>query len=243
MSASSPGSRPRIMLVHALKEAVGPIHDAFASEWPQARAYDLLDTSLSDDLAADGAITHGMVERFRAIGRYAADTGSSGGGTDAILFTCSAFGAAIDAVKADLAIPVLKPNEAAFAEALALGPRIALVVTFPPALSAMSADMKQVAEETGSDLHLEGYVVEGALDALKRGDTERHDALIAAAVSTLPQGDAVVLGHFSMARAAPTAARRTGVPVLTTPASAVSRLRTLLAPRGSVEDTRGRVRD
>jgi Asp/Glu/hydantoin racemase len=223
-------SDPRIMLIHALREAVAPIHAAFKADWPAARIYDVLDTSLSDDLAADGTITPRMIERFRALGGYATGAGSRADGTDAILFTCSAFGAAIDAVKADLAIPVLKPNEAAFRQALEHGPRIALIVTFPPALPAMTEDMRQMADTTGSDLKLEGRIVEGALDALKAGDADRHDALIADAVRRLPPVDAVVLGHFSMARAGGAASRATTTPVITTPGSAVSLLRSLLAP-------------
>ena len=53
----------------------------------------LLDDSLSADLARDGRLKDAMTERFRALGRYAAATGA-----DAILFTCSAFGPCIEAV-------------------------------------------------------------------------------------------------------------------------------------------------
>jgi len=230
---------PRIMLIHALREAVQPVHDAFAAAWPEAKAYDLLDTSLSDDLSADGGLTERMIARFRTLGRYAADAGSAAGGTDAILFTCSAFGPAIEAVKADLGIPVLKPNEAAFAEALRLGPKIALVVSFQPALALMAAELRAMAQEAGRDLRLEVQVVPDALAALKAGDGDRHDALIAGAVRALPSVDAVVLGHFSMARAAAQVAATTAAPVLTTPTSAVSLLRRLLtAPPSSTGPSR-----
>jgi hypothetical protein len=45
----------------------------------------LLDDSLSADLARDGRLTFAMTERFRAIGSYVTSTGA-----DAMLFTCSA---------------------------------------------------------------------------------------------------------------------------------------------------------
>ena len=55
----------------------------------------LLDDSLSADLAraAAGSTTR-MTARFLALAAYAIDTGAQ-----AILFTCSAFGPCIDAVK------------------------------------------------------------------------------------------------------------------------------------------------
>src|SRR5260370_39230335 len=106
----------RITLIPALKHSIVPIEASFAKLWPEARLMNLLDDSLSADLARDGALTEAMTERFLKLGRYAADTGS-----DAILFTCSAFGPCIEAVaRAHAPMPVLQADEAMVAEA---GPR------------------------------------------------------------------------------------------------------------------------
>ena len=95
----------RITLVHALKHSIVPIEASFSRLWPDARLMNLLDDSLSADLARDGRLTDAMTERFLRLGRYAAGTGS-----DAILFTCSAFGPCIEAVaRAHAPMPVLKP--------------------------------------------------------------------------------------------------------------------------------------
>ena len=83
----------RITLIHALKHSIVPIEASFARLWPEARLMNLVDDSLSADLARDGGLTAAMTERFLQLGRYAAGTGS-----DAILFTCSAFGPCIEAV-------------------------------------------------------------------------------------------------------------------------------------------------
>ena len=116
----------RIALIHALAHSPPPIEAAFARLWPEVRRTNLLDDSLSADLARDGALTPAMTERFLTLARYAANTGA-----DAILFTCSAFGPCIEACAEALApMPVLKPNEAMIEEALALaGPtgRIGLI--------------------------------------------------------------------------------------------------------------------
>ena len=107
---------PRIALIHALKHSPPPIEAAFAASWPQVQLMNLLDDSLSADLARDGALTPAMTQRFVQLGRYAAATGA-----DAILFTCSAFGPCIEAVARDQKIPVLKPNEAMIEEAAVSG--------------------------------------------------------------------------------------------------------------------------
>ncbi len=97
-----------IALIHALSHSRSPIETAFAELWPEAELSTLLDDSLSADLAKVGAIDGRMTDRFLTLGRYAAAIGS-----DAILFTCSAFGPCIEAVRNDLArLPVRSPYEA-----------------------------------------------------------------------------------------------------------------------------------
>ena len=218
----------RIALIHALADSVDPIHAAFGRHWPDAVTFDLLDTALSADLAAAGQLTPAIHDRFGVLGRYAAATEGIGGMTRAILFTCSAFGPAIDAVKAALPIPVLKPNEAAFAAALRRGKRIGLLVTFGPSLPALSAELKQMAAETGQRLDLEAGLVPDALAALKAGDARQHDRLIAEAAQRLPPLDALILGQFSMARAASAVASSLDCPVITTPDAAVLALKSVL---------------
>lgn len=62
---------PRIALIHVLEEPVAPIRQAFAHSWPQARTADLLDASLSADLATEGRLGDAMIQRFITLGRYA----------------------------------------------------------------------------------------------------------------------------------------------------------------------------
>src|SRR6266446_8035658 len=151
----------RITLVHALKHSIVPIEASFARLWPEARLMNLLDDSLSADLARDGKLTDAMSERFLLLGRYAASTGA-----DAILFTCSAFGPCIEAVaRAQAPMPVLKPNEAmieqAVAQATGQARRIGLLSTFAPTLASMPAEFPAAVE-------LAPKLVEGALAALDR---------------------------------------------------------------------------
>jgi Asp/Glu/hydantoin racemase len=216
---------PRIALLHALEESVLPARAAFASHWPQAKAFDLLDTSLATDLAARGSLDQAMTERFLTLGRYAAASEGAAGPAKAILFTCSAFGPAIDAVKRALPIPVLRPNESAFAEALALGGRIGLIVTFAPSLPSLTQELNEMA---GKPVDVTGIVVEGALAALKAGDGETHDRLAAEAAARLTGIDTLILGQFSLARARPAIEAATGLRVVTTPEAAIRGLKRAL---------------
>jgi hypothetical protein len=65
--------------------------------------------------------------------------------------------------------------------------------------------------------------------ALKAGDGAEHDRLIADAAPRFAGCDAVMLAHFSTARAAPGVSTVINCPVLTSPGSAVAKLKTRLA--------------
>lgn len=212
---------PRIALIHATAVAIDPICDTFKRLWPRAQVSNLLDDSLSRDLAAAGSLEQKMIERFCTLARY-----SEGCGADAILFTCSAFGPAIDAVAAEHApLPVHKPNTAMIAQAVAAAGagRIALLASFAPTLSSMTPEFPDPAQVLP-------LYCEGALDALSRGDADRHDAIVAHVANGVPEDCTVVaLAQFSLARAADCIAPRAGRTVLTTPDCAVLALRRAIA--------------
>ena len=212
----------RIALIHALAHSVAPINDEFARAWPDAQRMNLLDDSLSADLAQRGqGLDAAMHLRFEALAAYAVGTGAQ-----AILFTCSAFGPCIEAVARRYAdIPVLKPNEAMVQEAAAHGGRVGLIASFAPTLASMPAEFP-------GQIDLRCSLADGAMEALNRGDLAMHDALVVAAARELAAASCTViaLAQFSMARAAPAVRDALGLPVLTTPGSAVQALRQRLAP-------------
>jgi Asp/Glu/hydantoin racemase len=215
----------RIALIHALEESVGPAREAFARHWSEAFAFDLLDTSLAIDRAEAGRLDDDMMARFSSLADYAAAHAGKGGRTAGILFTCSAFGPAIDAVKAQAAIPVLRPNEAAFEAALSMGDKLGLVVSFEPSRASLEEELRAMAKERRRDVTIRTEVAAGALEALKAGHGDRHDILVADAAVRLGDVDAIILGQFSLARAHDRAKAAVGVPVVTTPRSAVEALR------------------
>jgi Asp/Glu/hydantoin racemase len=221
---SNPGhAKPRIALLHATPVAVAPIKTAFETEWPEAETVNLLDDSLSADRARDGDLTDAMIERFVSFGRYARDIGSDG-----ILVTCSAFGPAIERLAADVAIPVIKPNEAMFAAAVQAGRRVGMLATFGPSVGTMEAEFEDFIRATNMSATIKTILVDGAMNSLRGGDAATHNRLIAERVSDFDAVDVVMLAHFSTSIAADAVRARTKTPILTAPESAVRLMRSLV---------------
>lgn len=216
----------RIALIHALAHSVAPINEALARDWPDAVRMNLLDDSLSADLARGGrGLDADMHQRFEQLTAYAEGTGAQ-----AILFTCSAFGPCIEAAaRCRPHLPVLKPNEAMVADAVADGRRIGLVASFAPTLQSMPPEFPP-----GADLRTE--LAEGAMQALDRRDGTAHDAAVVTAAQRLTAAGCgvIALAQFSMARARPVVQQALpGLRVLTTPDSAVALLRRRLSVSGA----------
>jgi hypothetical protein len=79
--------------------------------------------------------------------------------------------------------------------------------------------------EFPSSVSLVPKLVEGALAALDRGDRAEHDRLVVKASKDLWDCDLIALAQYSMAPTASQVAEATGLPVLTTPDSAVMKLK------------------
>jgi hypothetical protein len=76
---------------------------------------------------------------------------------------------------------------------------------------------------------IETYCVPGAMAALKTGKGAEHDRLIAEAAPQLADCDVVLLAHFSTARAAAAVTAALDRPVLTSPGSAVAKLKAIIS--------------
>ena len=221
----------RIALIHAVAVAMPPVAAAFRELWPEAECINLLDDSLSLDRQRAGDLTPAITRRIAALAAYARDCGADG-----ILYTCSAFGQAIDAAANASDVPVLKPNQAMFDEALRRGRRIGMLATFEPSVAGMEAEFHAQASMlavagSSSGASITTVCVPGAMAALQAGDGAAHDALLADAARAFnARGlDALMLAQFSMARARDAVSAVCACPVLTSPHSAVRLLKERLA--------------
>ena len=213
---------PRISLIHATPLAIDPVVEAFTREWPEAEVCNLLEDSLAPDLARDGEITPAMTGRFVHLAKYVRDNGA-----DAILFTCSAFGTSIEAAAEQLRpMPVLKPNEAMFEDAIRQSKKIGMVATFAPSIPSMEREFAEMAAGTGAVLRC--ACADGAMAILGAGDGATHDRMVGEMACGLEDVDIILMAQFSTARARSLVEDLTGKPVLTSPDSAVHKMRRLL---------------
>jgi hypothetical protein len=216
---------PRIALIHATTLAMQPVQDVFGQLWPEAQCRNLLDDSLTADLAAAGRLNTHIYQRILDLAQYAQAQNVHG-----ILFTCSAFGSAIEAAQAGISIPVLKPNQAMFEEAIEqcrqLGGqrKIGLLTSFAPATHAMMEELEEELTRSKSPIQAISACEPDAMELLKSGDAAGHDQKLRAAALAMPLCDVYLLGQFSMACAQACVQQALARPVLSSPASAVRSL-------------------
>ncbi|QHC71731.1 aspartate/glutamate racemase family protein [Rathayibacter sp. VKM Ac-2801] len=216
---------PLVALISAVPTAIPPAERAFAAEFPAAHVWNLLDDRLLPEADLAGGLTPALHERMKRLIQHAEAEGADG-----ILLSCSVYGAVAQAMAAESSIPILAPDDAAFAAAVNGGYDTVLVVSNAPGPLADSEErLIETAVRGGVLLDVVGVVAPRAAAAAASGDVEAlvdavHRAVLVAAVSP----DAILLGQYSLAPAAERLSDLTGLPVLAGPQRAVSELRQIL---------------
>jgi len=186
---------PRIILIHPYRPSMGPIEAAFAELWPEAEVCALLDESLYADVATDGTMQASVPDRIATLVRHALASKA-----DAIVFTGSTFGPAMDNARAGLSIPVLKADEAMAIHAAEKGGKVLLVCTAGRALPVLVNNLEAAMRERDTAIDISTLVVAEAKAALVRGATNEHDALLVSAIVRQDRPDTLLLGQMSMGR-------------------------------------------
>ena len=185
----------KVALIHALEASIKPIRSSFERLWPEAVTVNILDDSLSRDLAKVGVLNNSFADRMTVLVKYAIETGVEG-----ILFTCSAFGTAIEVARAGHDMPILKPDEAMISQALETSKSIGVLVTFLPTVASIRREIQEIADLMKVEQpEILFCFVEGAIEALNSGDLVKHDELIIKQSMQLIDCDLIILAQFSMA--------------------------------------------
>ena len=215
-----PAVQYRVALIHATPVSIEPIRLAFAELWQHAGTINIMDDSLGADLKIAGQMTGQITGRIGLLAEYGYLSGADG-----ILFTCSAFGTAIAEARNRIPIPVLTPHEAMLEEALLTGSRIGLLATFGPTIDALEREFMELAASMHRQVELAAVLRENAYTALLRGNIDRHNQILQQAAQDLSGCDAVMLAQFSTSLAYNAVSEVLDCPVLSSPRSAVNKLK------------------
>jgi Asp/Glu/hydantoin racemase len=215
----------RLAMIHTVA-GNEPVFARLAEELlPGVETSAVVDESLLADSIAAGQMTDAVRDRLvQAVGK------ARGGGADAVLVTCSSVGAAVEQAAAQVDVPVVRVDAPMADAAVRLGERIGVLATLRTTLEPTADLVRRRALAAGKQVEVIPVVADGAFDALRAGDTARHDELVRAAFERLrDRVDVVVLAQASMARvvdALPENERT--VPVLASPRLGMQHMATLL---------------
>ncbi len=195
----------------------------YPRHWPELRITNLLDDGVMGLFAsADWDAAHARLLDMIRIGHDVY-------GAQAALVSCSAVSrTAMDGLRAESPIPVLKIDEPMAALAVTASRRVGLLVTFPPTLPISE---KLIQSAAGADpVELVSELVPTAIAALLAGDRAEHDAQLFAAADRLAgQGiGALVLAQVSMGPLVPALRERLGIPVFSSLETSMASLRQML---------------
>ena len=217
--------RPTVALIHASPASVNPAKAAFATGFPGAQLWNLLDDRLVVDADLAGGLTPALHKRMSTLIQYAID-----GGASAVQLSCSMYGpVAVDAAgRTD--VPVLASDQAMFEHVRAAGVgRAGVLGSLESAASDSAERLRVVLAEGSSDAAVVWRVAEGAAKAANAGDQVLLEELMVATAQDLAQEvDLVLIAQYSLAPTLEAVAAAVPVPVLSPPHLAASTLRAKL---------------
>src|SRR3712207_4757992 len=164
---------PNVVLIHTVESNADVFGKLCAEVMPGVPTRHVVDEGLLQDTIAAGRLTDDVRRRFRE--RVVA---AQAEGADVVMFTCSSVGPATDGLADELGLPVFRVDEAMAERAVALGARVGVAATLPTTLEPTAELIRRAAGAASKDVDVTTALAEGAFDALRAGDGERHDRLV-----------------------------------------------------------------
>ena len=212
-------STPRIALISAVAAAIPPARAALRDAIPDAVVWNVLDDRLLDDAHARGGLDAGLRRRMQRLIDHALEEGADG-----VLLTCSLYGSVAQELAVD--VPVLAPDEDAFAEVVRSGCDPVLVVaSVESALEDSTRRLQAALDEAGVSTTLVGVNAPAAMPASRAADQDALlTALVEACADAARGAGAIFLAQYSLAPAAASLQAELGVRVISGPQSAAAAL-------------------
>ena len=215
----------RLALIHTVAGLVPRFRELAAELMPEVETFDIVDETLLRDATREGRVSLDTARRL-----FAHLAAAERHGADAILVTCSSVGGVVDAARPFAGVPLLRVDQAMAEQAVERGTRIGVLATLWSTLRPTAVLIERTAGEAEREVEVRDRLCDGAFEALREGDTERHDQLVREGLRELiGWADVIVLAQASMARVVDSLSedeRRT--PILSSPRLGMERMRDIL---------------
>jgi Asp/Glu/hydantoin racemase len=216
----------RLALIHTVAGLVPRFRELAAELMPEVETFDIVDETLLRDATREGRVSLDTARRL-----FAHLAAAERHGADAVLVTCSSVGGVVDAARPFAGVPLLRVDQAMAEQAVERGTRIGVLATLWSTLRPTAVLIERTAREAERQVEVRDRLCDGAFEALREGDTERHDELVREGLRELiGWAEVVVLAQASMARVVDSLSedeRRT--PILSSPRLGMERMRDILA--------------
>jgi aspartate/glutamate racemase len=225
----------RIALIHTVGGLIPTFKKLTDELLPGVSVFNMVDESLLQNTIRAGHLQPETARRLVDLIGMAEQAGA-----DAVMVTCSSVGAAVEASRTFVNVPVLRVDQPMADKAVEIagssGKRIGVAATLSTTLEPTLALVQARAEAAGQpDLTITSQLCAGAFEAVTAGDTAKHDAIVTEGLEKLAgRVDVIVLAQASMARvvdALPESSPARHVPILSSPRSGVTALAEVMAER------------
>ena len=203
----------RIGLIHATINAVAPVMECAQKIYPDMTILNFVNENLLDHANKVGGVDTFGEGQFKQLFDAALQAE-----LDGIIIACTLYSSCAKKLGDQCSIPVIGIDEPMIRTCVEEGSHVGIVAT--TAASGPSAERKIMAyaAAAGKKVEVSQEIVTKAMDALKAGNVEDHNRLVAAAVHRLQEKgcDLAILAQITMA-CAMEKSLEAGIPVLSSP--------------------------
>lgn len=210
-----------LAIIHTTPTTVDSLKVLAQQVLPGWKVINFVDDSVLPQLLENNGDLALVRERLIAYARFAESAGA-----DMILEACSSVGEVVAQMREAVRVPVVRIDEAMAEKAVQRGAVIGVAATLPTTLGPTLRLLEEKARQANRNISFQPTLIDGAFDALTRGDRAKHDQLVRDGLAALAEScDAVVLAQASMAKVVESLSAELASRFLSSPLMGMERVR------------------
>ncbi|MFD2215541.1 aspartate/glutamate racemase family protein [Metabacillus endolithicus] len=187
----------KIGLIHATPNSVIAMENAIDEFAPNVNYQNFIDKELLDAVNREGKVTGKLVRRIIKLIEKAEESG-----VDGVALSCSSFTPFVPQIESLFDFPVVSVDMAMLEKAVTIGEKIGVIATVAAAGPTTTKLIKEIANNKQKEIEIVTETIIEASEAMKNGDSQRHDMLIQEKIHELAKVcDVIVIAQLSMVRA------------------------------------------